>query len=140
MLRWIAERERIHLAPAFAAIYHGRDTLRKFLAQSYFRGTTYVDSYLGAPGPARTALFAALGAGAGGLALLVRRPRTAVALGAAGAATAGAVVRRCGASGPEARAVATLLPLFAAGFGAGLLRGLALALRARLPGQRRADR
>ncbi|WP_216213450.1 glycosyltransferase family 2 protein [Amycolatopsis aidingensis] len=129
MLRWIAERERIHLSPEFAATYHGRDTLRKFAAQSYFRGTTYVDSYLATSGPARNALFAALGLGAVGAGLLVKRPKATVALGAACSAAAGAVVKRCGASNAEARAVAGLLPLFAAGFGAGVLRGLGLALR-----------
>ncbi|WP_142000058.1 glycosyltransferase family 2 protein [Amycolatopsis cihanbeyliensis] len=132
MLRWIAERERIHIAPEFAATYHGRDSLRKFAAQSYFRGTTYVDSYLASPGPARNALFAALGLGAAGVGLLAKRPKTTVALGVAGSAAAGTVVRRCGATNAEARAVAGLLPLFATGFGAGVLRGLVLALRARL--------
>jgi hypothetical protein len=132
MLRWIVERERIHLAPEFSATYHGRESMRKFLDQAYFRGTTFVDSYLGSPGPARTGLFAALGVGVAGLGLLARRPRTAVALGTAGLGAGAGAVRRCGATPAEARAVAGLAPVFAACFGAGVLRGLYLALRARL--------
>jgi glycosyltransferase involved in cell wall biosynthesis len=132
VLRWIVERERIHLAPDFSATYNGRDTLKKFVAQSYYRGTTYVDSYLTSPGPARTALFGALGVGAVGAVVALRRPVTAIAAGVAGSAAAGVVVRRCGATASEARAVSTLLPLFAGGFGAGVIRGLVLALRARL--------
>lgn len=132
MLRWIAERARIHLSPQFSGTYHGRDSLEKFWAQSFFRGTTYVDSYLGSPGPARTALFGALAVGAVGAGLAVKKPKTTAALGIAGSAAAAAAVKKCGASTAEARAVGTLLPVFAAGFGAGVFRGLYLASRARL--------
>lgn len=131
VLRWIAERQRIFLAPDFSATYHGRDTLKKFVAHSYFRGTTFVDSYLASPGPARTGLFAALGAGVVGLGVAVKRPKSALAIGVVGSAVAGAAVKRFGATDAEARAVAKLTPLFGAGFGAGLVRGLFLALRAR---------
>jgi hypothetical protein len=132
VLRWIAERQRIFLSPEFSASYHGRETLREFVGQSYFRGTTFVDSYLMSPGPARNGLFAALAVGLVGLGAAAKRPKTALAIGAAGSAVAGAAAKRCGASGAEARAVAALTPLFAGGFGAGVFRGLFLALRARL--------
>jgi hypothetical protein len=131
MLRWIAERQRIHLSPEFSATYHGRDSLKKFAAQSFFRGTTYVDSYLTSPGPARNAMFGALVAGAAGLGFAAKRPKTALAASALGAVAAGAAVKKCGATTAEARAVTTLLPLFSAGFAAGLLRGLFLAFRSR---------
>jgi glycosyltransferase involved in cell wall biosynthesis len=132
MLRWIAEREKIFIAPGFSATYHGRESFEKFLSQSYFRGTTYVDSYLSSPGPARNALFGALAVGVFGLGVAAKRPKTALAAGLAGAAVAGAAVKRCGATNAEARAVTSLLPVFAAGFGTGLVRGLFLALRSRL--------
>ncbi|GLZ40634.1 glycosyltransferase family A protein [Actinokineospora sp. NBRC 105648] len=132
VLRWIVERERIHLSPGFAAVYNGRDTLRKFAAQSLYRGTTYVDSYLTSAGPARTALFGALGVGALSLAALVKRPKSTIAAGVVGCAAAGVAVRRCGATPGEARAVSALLPLFAGGFGLGVLRGLLMAAKARL--------
>jgi glycosyltransferase involved in cell wall biosynthesis len=132
MLRWIAERERIWLAPELSATYNGRDSFKKFAQQAYFRGTTYVDSYIASPGPARNALFGALAAGVVGLALAAKKPKTAVAAGVLGAVAAGEVVKKCGATGPEARAVTKLLPVFAGGFGAGVLRGLAMAGRTKL--------
>lgn len=131
VLRWIAERHRIFLAPELSATYHGRDSFKKFVAQSYFRGTTFVDSYLASPGPARNGLFAAFGVGLLGLAVAAKRPKTAVALAAAGSAAAGVAVTRFGATNAEAKAVAKLAPVFGAGFGAGAIRGLFLALRAR---------
>ena len=131
VLRWIAERHRIFLAPEFSATYHGRESFKKFAAQAYFRGTTFVDSYLGSPGPARNGLFAAFGVGVLGLGLALRRPKTAVVLAAAGSAAAGAAVTRFGATTAEAKAVAKLAPVFGAGFGAGAVRGLVMALRAR---------
>src|SRR5205085_882092 len=82
VLRWIAERHRIYLAPEFSATYHGRESFKKFAAQAYFRGTTFVDSYLGSPGPARNGLFAAFGVGLLGLGLAAKRPKTAVVLAA----------------------------------------------------------
>ncbi|MEQ0559123.1 glycosyltransferase family A protein [Amycolatopsis sp. NEAU-NG30] len=132
MLRWIAERERIWLAPELSATYNGRDSFKKFTQQAYFRGTTYVDSYIASPGPARNALFGALAAGVLGLAFAAKKPKTTLAAGVLGAVAAGEVVKKCGATGPEARAVTKLLPVFAAGFGAGVLRGLAMAVRAGL--------
>ncbi len=132
VLRWIAERHRIFLAPDLSATYHGRDSFKKFVSQSYFRGTTFVDSYLATPGPARNGLFAAFGVGLLGLGLAAKRPKTAIALAAAGSAAAGAAVTRFGATKAEAKAVAKLAPVFGAGFGAGAVRGLFLALRARL--------
>jgi len=129
MLRWIAEREQIFIAPGLSATYHGRESFKKFVSQSYFRGTTYVDSYLESAGPARNALFGALAVGVAGLAIAAKRPRTALVTGVLGSAVVGAAVKRCGATNAEARAVTSLLPVFAAGFGTGLVRGLLLALR-----------
>ncbi|WP_410637292.1 glycosyltransferase family 2 protein [Amycolatopsis sp. lyj-346] len=132
MLRWIAEHERIWLAPELSATYNGRDSFKKFTQQAYFRGTTYVDSYIASPGPARNALFGALAAGVVGLVFAAKKPKTTLAAGVLGAVAAGEVVKKCGATGPEARAVTKLLPVFAGGFGAGVLRGLAMAVRAQL--------
>ena len=131
VLRWIAERHRIFLAPDISATYHGRDSFKKFVSQSFFRGTTFVDSYLASPGPARNGLFAAFGVGLLGVGVALKRPKTAVALAAAGSAAAGVAVTRFGATNAEAKAVAKLAPVFGAGFGAGAIRGLYLALRAR---------
>ncbi|SDO14742.1 Glycosyl transferase family 2 [Klenkia soli] len=138
LLRHIAGRTPIWLTPDFRFDYHGKQGARGFVKQCWFRGTTFVDGYLGQPGPVRRALLAALGAG-GALAVLgVRRP----ALGAAGlgAVTVAvpAVVARVGGSRDEITAGAVLTPVFVLSFGAGVLRGLLLAARSRLrPGRTR---
>lgn len=128
LLRAVAGRTRIWLAPQFRFTYHGKQGARGFVRQAYFRGTTFVDGYLGQPGPIRRALLAAI---AGGTALAViglRRP----AIGALGlaAVTAGApaAVSLAGGSRDEVRGAAVLAPAFVATFGAGVFRGLALAL------------
>jgi Glycosyl transferase family 2 len=131
LLRWIAARTPIHIAPEFNCRYHGRDSLAKFVRHATFRGTTFVDGYLGRPGPVRR-----LAAGAAVVALAavpvgIRRPGLVVGAGAVGCAAAGAAARGSGATWPESRAVAGLLPLFAGAFAAGAFRGGALALRQR---------
>ncbi|WP_258726406.1 glycosyltransferase family 2 protein [Cellulomonas sp. NS3] len=127
LLRYVASQERIWLSPDFSFRYHGKTGARGFVRQAYFRGTTFVDGYLGQPGVVRRALLAALGVGALTAVAAVRRPR----LGAAGVAAVlvavPATVRAVGGSAYEVRAAATLTPVFVPVFGAGVLRGLALA-------------
>ncbi len=132
LLRWVAGRTPIWLTPEFRFDYHGKQGARGFVRQCWFRGTTFVDGYLGQPGPVRRALLAAL-AGGGVLAVAaLRKPALgAVGLGAVTVAVP-AVVSRVGGSRDEVLAGAALTPLFVAGFGAGVLRGLALAARAGL--------
>ncbi|MGW6443557.1 glycosyltransferase family 2 protein [Lentzea sp. NPDC055074] len=129
MLRWISEQERIHLSPGFAATYNSRDSFKKFVKHAYFRGTTFVDSYLDSPGPARNALFAAMAVGVVGLVVAAKFPKTALLLILVGMGAAGAVARKCGATKDQTLAVSKLLPVFAASFGSGVVRGLFLALK-----------
>lgn len=127
LLRAVADRTRIWLSPAFRFRYHGKQGARGFLKQAYFRGTTFVDGYLGQPGPVRRALLAAIAVGGVAAAVSLRRPVVAATgLGVVTAATP-AVVSRVGGSGDEVRAAAVLTPVFVAAFGTGVLRGLALA-------------
>ncbi|GAB2828833.1 glycosyltransferase family 2 protein [Lentzea nigeriaca] len=129
MLRSIADEHRIWLSPGFAAQYNSRDSLQKFVKHAFFRGTTFVDSYLDSPGPVRTAAAGAGVLGVVGLFVLAKFPKTGILLGLGGSAAAGVVVRRMGATRDQSFAVATLLPLFAAVFGAGVVRGLLMAAK-----------
>lgn len=129
MLRSIAEEQRIWLAPGFSAQYNSRDSLQKFVKHMYFRGTTFVDSYLDSPGPVRNALFGAGALGIVGLFILAKFPKIGLLLGVTGWAAAGVVVRKSGASKDQTFAVMRLLPLFVAVFGAGVVRGLAMAAK-----------
>ena len=135
LLRQVADRTSIWLTPDFRFRYHGKQGARGFLKQSYFRGTTFVDGYLGQAGPVRRLLLAAVGlAGVVG-AVAVRRPVVALAALGAVTAVAPAVVAQAGGSRAEVRSAALLSPVFAVTFGAGVLRGLALAAASR--GRRR---
>jgi GT2 family glycosyltransferase len=127
LLRFVAGRTRIWLTPDFRFSYNGKQGPRKFLKQSYFRGTTFVDGYLGQPGPVRRALLAAIGLGAAVGVASLRRPAIAVAGIAAVTAVAPAVVAHAGGSRDEVRSTVALTPVFVLTFGAGVLRGLALA-------------
>ncbi|MET0134874.1 MAG: glycosyltransferase family A protein [Kibdelosporangium sp.] len=131
MLRWIAERERIHISPGMSCTYHGRDSLQKFVKHAYFRGTTFVDGYLQTKGPARTGMFGAIAFSILGLVMLAKAPKRAIALGVLTSTAAAVGIKRCGGTTTEARAVGMLLPVFGVACFAGMIRGLVLALRGR---------
>lgn len=129
LLRNVAARTPIGLDPAFRVEYFGRDTAVRWAKQVFFRGTTFVDGYVGTRGRA-AALLAGLGL-ALPLAVVAagRRPRAAAALAATGCAAGAAACAASGGTAREGAAVAALLPAFAAIFGTGFLRGLAMAVR-----------
>jgi glycosyltransferase involved in cell wall biosynthesis len=130
LIRALVRRADINLAPEFSCTYRGRDSLRSFVNHAAFRGTTFVDSYVGRSGRVGTgATLAALLAPV--LAVVgLRRPRSTVAAGVVGALSLGGAARASGAPAREAIALAGLLPVFGVAFGAGFARGLVLALRA----------
>lgn len=139
LLRAVAGRDRIWLAPDFRFRYHGKQGARGFLKQGYFRGTTFVDGYLGQPGPVRRALLTAIGGGTVLVALSLRRPPIAVLGLTAVSAAAPVAVSLAGGSRDEVRGAAVLTPAFVGSFGAGVLRGLVLA-GTRWARSRRTDR
>ncbi len=129
LLRRAAAERRIWLSPDFAFTYHGKSGVSGFRRQAYFRGTTFVDSYLGQSRLLGGLLVAATVGGAGLVALTVARPVLgAVGLGAVWALVPAAVAAS-GGKGAEVRAAAALTPAFVALFGAGVLRGFFLAAR-----------
>ncbi|MFC8191177.1 glycosyltransferase [Cellulomonas sp. NPDC057328] len=137
MLRELAAEHRIWLSPRFAFTYHGKSGYRGFVRQAFFRGTTFVDGYLGQSRLIGPAIVVAAVVGIATVATAAWRPRVAGTAVAAGLVAVPAAVRAAGGSAGEVRAAATLTPVFVPTFGAGVLRGLALALVTRL--RRRAD-
>lgn len=135
LIRLLAGRARIHLSPSFSCSYRGREALAPFLRQAFYRGTTFVDGYLGRGGRVGRALGAVLVAAPVLLPLTVRaavrRPTSVLVPVALGSASLGAAARRVGAGRADALALAGLSPLFSLVFGAGVVRGLLLAVRAR---------
>jgi glycosyltransferase involved in cell wall biosynthesis len=131
MLREVARVHDITIAPGFSCRYHGKDSLRKWARQGWFRGTTFVDGYLGDSRRATPGLVALGVAAAVAATLAVRRPRWLLVGAAAGSAAAAGAVRASGGTAREAVSVAGLLVPFAGVFGAGLVRGLLLARQSR---------
>lgn len=132
LLRWIAERERIHVSPSFSCRYLPRRRLSAFLRHSLRRGVVFVDGH-GTPAsrffPAVVAFYPASAL----LALAVaRRPRLAPALVLATGLAAALYGVRARRSADEVRALALVTPLYALAHGLGMWKGLALLAAARL--------
>jgi glycosyltransferase involved in cell wall biosynthesis len=129
LLRWIAERERIHIAPAFGCSYRPRTTLRAFARHSLHRGTVFLDGH-----GRRESRFYPVAAAFFPVSVLLalaswRRPAVVplVALSTSVAATAFGLARR--RSAEEVAALGLLAPVYAAAHGLGMWRGLLLSLR-----------
>ena len=137
LLRRAAAERRIWLSPDFAFRYHGKTGAGGLRRQSYFRGTTFVDSYLGQSKVLGAAL---VGASVGGLALLaltVVRPAIGLTALAAVWAAVPVAVAASGGTRREVGAAAAMTPVFVATFGLGVLRGYALAARGAAKARRR---
>lgn len=129
MLRNVAAMTPIGIDPTFTVDYHGRDSLERWLKQVWFRGTTFVDGYVGTRTRAAV-LLGLLGVAIPTAAVVtVRRPALAAAGIALGTGAAAVATRASGGTARETGAVAGLLLPFAAVFGAGFIRGLVMAVR-----------
>ena len=132
LLRSIAAHRLIHLDPDFSCEYFGRDSASRWARQVYFRGTTFVDGYVRTRAKAAV-VAAALAAAVATLGVVGLRRAALPAAGvvASGWVGVGILATRSGTSPSERRALLSLLPAFGVLFGAGFIRGLALALRKR---------
>ena len=126
LIRWIAERERVHVSPSFACTYRPRTTLTAFFRHSLHRGIVFLDGH----GRRESRYFPAVVAFypiSAALALAaLRRPAVvpvAVALTSTVAAGIGAARRR---SGFEIASLGLLAPVYAVAHGIGMWRGLLL--------------
>jgi glycosyltransferase involved in cell wall biosynthesis len=132
LIRSIAERQRINLSPGFACRYHARESLERFLRHSFHRGTVFVDGF-GRPGtrffPVVVAFFPASVAFA---LLTAKKPLWAGALAASVPLLAAAFATRLRRPPADVVAFAALSGPFAAAYSAGIWRGGAMAVRARL--------
>jgi glycosyltransferase involved in cell wall biosynthesis len=137
LIRALAQHDRIHLSPSFACAYTPRGNLGSFVRQAFYRGSTFVDGH-GRPEsrffPVVLAFYPLSVAAA---VTSLRRPTIVpvLALGAAVAAAAVAVAAR--RSPFETLSFAGLVPVYSVAHGAGMWRGLALAVQSRLVGATR---
>lgn len=137
LLRRAATERRIWLAPAFAFTYHGKTGPGGLRRQAYFRGTTFVDSYLGQSPVLGAALVGATVGGVGLLVLTATKPAIGATALAGAWALVPAAVAASGGTRQEVGAAVTMTPAFVAVFGAGVLRGYWLAARAALRSRQR---
>jgi glycosyltransferase involved in cell wall biosynthesis len=132
LIRWIAGRHRIHLSPEFGCDYQPRSSLRAFVGNALYRGSTFLDGH-----GRRESRFFPLVVGffplsAALVVLVLRRPVAAPALAAVTAAAAGAAAARARRPVFETLSFAALAPVYAAAHGAGMWRALAALARERL--------
>ena len=131
LLLGVASRRPITLSPEVTCRHHVKSGVRSWCRQCFYRGTTFVDGYLGERSKASVLLGIAVVAGLTGGALTVRKPRLARgALIAGGAASAG-VTRWSGGTVAESASVGLLSGPFGVLFGAGIVRGLQMATQPR---------
>lgn len=139
LIRWIAGRHEIALAPPFAYTYRfSRTTLRGFVRHAFHRGVHFVDGHGRVASRFFPYVVAFYPASAAAAALAVLRP-VAVPIGLGtlvlGAAVAAAAKRRAAA---DVLSFASLAPAFVLAHGSGMWVGLARAARDRRRSRSRA--
>jgi glycosyltransferase involved in cell wall biosynthesis len=131
LIRWIAARHRIHLSPEFGCDYQPRTSLRAFVDNALYRGSTFLDGH-GRTDSRFYPLAVAFYPVSAALALLVlRRPLLLPLLAGATAGTAAAVAARANRTTFETASFAALTPVYALAHGVGMWRGLAALARRR---------
>jgi glycosyltransferase involved in cell wall biosynthesis len=131
IIRVLAARQAINISPGFACVYRSRDALRPFLRHAFHRGGVFVDGWARAGGRFFGVILAFYPLSALAVAAGLRRPKVALAAAAAvpaASAGAGAALRR---SPADCAALGLLGLPWLCVYGAGMWRGLWLALRGR---------
>jgi glycosyltransferase involved in cell wall biosynthesis len=125
LLRWIAERERIHLSPRYRCSYRPRTTLRSFVRHSTHRGVVFLDGH-GRPESRFFGVAVAFFPVSLVLAVWsIRRPMVALSAAASVSAIASAYGAAHRRSGREIVSLALLSPVYGVAHGLGMWKGLA---------------
>jgi glycosyltransferase involved in cell wall biosynthesis len=131
LLRWVAEREPIHIAPSFGCSYSPRSTLRTFVRHALHRGVVFLDGH-----GRRESRFFPVAIGFFPVSALLaaaawRRPSVVplAALSTSLAAAGLGLARR--RSPREIRSLALLAPVYAVAHGLGMWQGLFLTVSRR---------
>jgi glycosyltransferase involved in cell wall biosynthesis len=131
IIRVLAASQPINISPGFACVYRSRDALRPFLRHAFHRGGVFIDGWARSGGRFFGVILAFYPLSALAVAIGLRRPKLALAaivVTPPACAGAGAALRRP----PADCAALGLLGLpWLCVYGAGMWRGLWLALRAR---------
>jgi glycosyltransferase involved in cell wall biosynthesis len=126
VLRYIAERQEIHVSPRFSSRYSPRESITSFFSHSVHRGVVFVDGH-GRPDsryfPVTLGFFPV---SAAFVVLALRRPSVLPAAAVACGLGAAALGFTAGRSGREVRVLAVVTPVYAAGHAVGMWKGLGL--------------
>jgi glycosyltransferase involved in cell wall biosynthesis len=124
LLRYVARRQPINIAPGYSCTYHARTTLIGFLKHANHRGAVLIDGYL-QPG-ARFAgeIRAVIALSPVGLLAALRWPRLAAASAVAGPLAATAIAKAKGAEGKDALVLGALSVPFGISYLLGMWRGV----------------
>jgi glycosyltransferase involved in cell wall biosynthesis len=137
LIRWIAARQRIHLSPEFGCDYQPRTSLRAFVNNALYRGSTFLDGH-GRTESRFYALAVAFYPVSAALGFLVlRRPLVLPVLVAASVGGGAAVAARARRPVFETASFAALTPVYAVAHGAGMWRALGVLARQRLTSARK---
>lgn len=132
LIRWIAEREPIHVSPHFSGVYVARTRFRAFVRHAFHRGTVFLDGH----GRAESRFYPVAVGFYPASALLVlaaiRRPLLVPLAVAAVGVAAGAFGLTRRRTAFEVASLAMATPVYAVAHGAGMWRGLGLLIRDRL--------
>ena len=130
VLRWVAERHGITIAPGYSCVYNSRTTLHAFLKHANHRGAVLIDGYLRPGARFSQAIAAVLLLTPVAVLVAVRHPRTVLPGAALASAAAGTGARVAGARTYDSAVLGFLATPFGVMYLAGMWRGVVARLRA----------
>lgn len=131
LLRDVASRMPINIAPEITCRHHVKAGGGAWVRQCRYRGTTFVDGYLGDARRAGPVLLLMTVLGLGWSFWALRRPRRLVGSAFSVSTLAAGLTKWSGGSSKEAASVGLLTIPFGVLFGSGVVRGLLMAVRRR---------
>jgi hypothetical protein len=125
VMRFIAARSPINIAPEYSCTYHARTTLKAFLSHAQHRGSVLVDGYLRKDARFAREIAAVLAVSPIGVIVSLRHPKLAIAGALAGSVVAAGAARVKGAETEDAIVFGALSVPFGVCYLSGLWRGAA---------------
>jgi len=131
LLRFVAERQPINIAPGYGCTYHARSSLEAFVKHAHHRGSVLIDGYLHPGVRFAKAIVVVLAATPLGVVVAITWPGLALAAAGVGAIFAGVVAKAKGAETADAVVLAGLSIPFGVAYLGGMWKGVLsrLALR-----------
>jgi len=130
VLRWVAERHGITIAPGYSCVYNSRTTLPAFLKHANHRGAVLIDGYLRPGARFSQAILAVLVLSPIAAVVALRHPRVVIPGAALASVAAGAGARVAGARTYDSAVLGVLAAPFGVMYLAGMWKGVVARLKA----------